>query len=148
MHDVLAEHGEGGVVVRVVRARVLELLDQHLRRLVLDGGLVHDVLVLDRRAHRGIEDFLFYRGVHFQVLAHARDELAASLGLRAVHVLELLERLLHLGVVFLQEVDRVRTPRGATAVPEARMLRFGCKAYAAGKIYQRTRRAGPLASSR
>jgi len=48
VHDIFAQHREGGDVVGVVRLHVLELLDQHLGGLVLDRRLVHDVLVLDR----------------------------------------------------------------------------------------------------
>src|SRR2546425_5592853 len=105
VHDVFAKHGEGGEVVRVVGLHILELLDQYLRGLVLDRGFVHDVLVLDRLAHCRVEDFLLQRGVHAQVCARALDQLAAALRVRAVHFLELLERLLHLLVVFLQEID-------------------------------------------
>ena len=106
--DVLAEHDEGGAVVGIVGAHVFELLDQHLRRLVLDLGLVQDVLVLDRLARRGVEDLLLQRGVHLEVLAHRLHQLLRGLGVLAVQLLEFLEGLFDLLVVLLQHLDGPR----------------------------------------
>src|SRR3954466_11642409 len=106
MHDVLAEHREGGVEVGIVRAHVLELLDQHLRRLVLDLGLVQEVLVLDRLARRRIEQLLLERRVHLEVLAHGLHELLLRLAVLALELLELLKCLLDLVVLLLQQLDR------------------------------------------
>src|SRR3954463_2711376 len=104
VHDVLAEHRESGVEVGIFRAHVLELLDQHLRRLVLDLGLVQEVLVLDRLARRRIEQLLLQSRMHLEVLAHGLHELLLRLAVLALELFELLERLLDLVVLLLQQL--------------------------------------------
>src|ERR1051326_4883190 len=106
VQHVLAEDAESGAEVGIVGAHVLELLDQHLRGLVLDLRLVPHVLVVDPLARRGIEQLLLQRGVHLQVFAHCLHELLLGLGIFTVELLELLQRLLDLVVLLLQQLDR------------------------------------------
>ena len=106
--DLLCQHRKVRREHRIIRLHALELLDQDLGRVVLDLRLVHEVLVADRFAHRRIEDLLFDRGVHLQLVAHRGDELLQHGGVLMVHLLEFLERFLHARVVCLQQLDRVR----------------------------------------
>ena len=61
--DVLAEHLDLRVVQLVGRIHRLDLLDEVLRRRVLDLGLVEQVLLVERFARSGIEDLFLDRRV-------------------------------------------------------------------------------------
>ncbi len=61
--DVLSEHGHLGVVVIIARLHVQQLLDQFLGPGVFHVRLVHQVVVVDRRANCRIEDLFLDLGV-------------------------------------------------------------------------------------
>jgi len=63
----------------VARGHALELPDQVLRAGVLDVGLVHQRVIVDRLADRGVEDFFFDLRVDRQLVADLLDQLCLLL---------------------------------------------------------------------
>ena len=111
MFDHLGQHLDLRVEVLVVRARRVDLRNQLLRAVMLDLGLVMQILVIGGLEKRRVEDLFLDGGMHLECVADVGRELElAAIGAR---LFELLEPLLDLAVIRLQQRNRVLRLRAA-----------------------------------
>src|SRR5579863_6363209 len=105
--DAVREHLHLRVVVLLLGPPAHQLPDQDLRAIVLDLSFIHCRVLDALLAARGIENFLFDRGVHIQFSADLLRQL--RLLPRIACLLVLLEQQLHLAMIRCQERHGVLT---------------------------------------
>ena len=103
--DVFAKHLDLRIEQRLADAHRGNLGDELLGRCVLDFRFIKQIVVFDRAARGGVEDFLFDLRVHRQRRADLRGEFLLFLFI--VGLFEFLEPLLDFAMVGLQQFQRI-----------------------------------------